>query len=76
MHGETDADARTAEMNSLKRFAMKLTRNSSDADDLLQATLLKLPVTDSFQRGTHVLAGLPAFCTTLCQQQVSPACPL
>ncbi|MEZ5511586.1 MAG: sigma-70 family RNA polymerase sigma factor [Gammaproteobacteria bacterium] len=43
------------EMNSLKRFAMKLTRNSSDADDLLQATLLKsLEHADSFQRGTHV----------------------
>lgn len=43
------------EMNSLKRFAMKLTHNSSDADDLLQATLLKsLEHADSFQRGTHV----------------------
>lgn len=43
------------EMNSLKRFAMKLTRNSSDADDLLQTTLLKsLEHADSFERGTHV----------------------
>lgn len=43
------------EMGSLKRFAMKLTRNSADADDLLQATLLKsLEHADSFQRGTHV----------------------
>jgi RNA polymerase sigma-70 factor, ECF subfamily len=43
------------EINSLKRFAMKLTRNRSDADDLLQTTLLKsLEHGDSFQRGTHV----------------------
>lgn len=43
------------EINSLKRFALKLTRNRSDAEDLLQATLLKsLEHADSFQRGTHV----------------------
>lgn len=43
------------EMNSLRRFAMKLTRNTSDADDLLQATLLKsLEHASSFERGTHV----------------------
>ena len=43
------------EINSLKRFAMKLTRNRSDAEDLLQTTLLKsLEHSDSFQRGTHV----------------------
>lgn len=43
------------EINSLKRFALKLTRNHSDADDLLQTTLLKsLEHRASFQRGTHV----------------------
>lgn len=30
-----------SEMDSLKRFALKLTRNASDADDLTQATLLR-----------------------------------
>lgn len=43
------------EMNSLKRFALKLTRNNSDADELLQITLLKsLEHGDSFQRGTNL----------------------
>jgi len=43
------------EINGLKRFALKLTRNPSDADDLLQATLLKsLEHAHTFQPGTHL----------------------
>ncbi len=43
------------EINGLKRFALKLTRNSSEADDLLQTTLLKsLEHAHTFQPGTHL----------------------
>ena len=50
-----DHQALVQEMKSLKRFALKLTQNSSDAEDLLQLTLLKsLEHGDSFEQGTNL----------------------
>lgn len=47
--------ALTNEMGSLKKFALRLTRNTSDADDLLQATLLQaLEKRHMFQEGTNL----------------------
>lgn len=47
--------ALTTEIGSLKKFALRLTRNSSDADDLLQATLLQaLEKRHMFQEGTNL----------------------
>lgn len=43
------------EMPKLRKFAMKLTRNNSEADDLLQATLLRaLEKTTYFETGTDL----------------------
>lgn len=43
------------EMPNLRRFAIKLTRNNCDADDLLQSTMLKsLESRRSFERGTNL----------------------
>lgn len=43
------------EMEGLRRFALKLTRNSSDADDLLQSTVLRaLEKKHLFQEGTNL----------------------
>ena len=43
----------------LKRFALRLARNRSDADDLVQETVLQALVhADQFRPGTNLLAGL------------------
>ncbi|HEX4937106.1 MAG TPA: sigma-70 family RNA polymerase sigma factor [Candidatus Kapabacteria bacterium] len=43
------------EMPNLRRFAIKLTRNNCDADDLLQSTMLKsLESRRSFDRGSNL----------------------
>lgn len=43
------------EMDGLKRFALKLTRNMSDADDLTQSTILRaLEKKDLFEEGTNL----------------------
>lgn len=45
------------EMDNLGKFALKLTRNLSDAEDLLQATLLRaLEKRDYFQTGTNLFS--------------------
>lgn len=47
----------TAEMGSLRRFALKLTRNPHTADDLLQATLLRaLEKKELYQDGTNLFS--------------------
>ena len=44
-----------AETGRLKKFAYKLTRNISDADDLVQSTCLRaLEKNDSFETGTNL----------------------
>lgn len=46
-----------AERNNLNRFALRLTRNQSDADDLVQSTLLRaIEKSDYFQDGTNVFS--------------------
>lgn len=43
------------EMSGLKKFAMKLTKQESDADDLMQSTVLKaLEKSDMFQSDTNL----------------------
>ncbi len=45
----------TDEMDSLRKFAMRLTRNTHDAEDLLQSTLLRaLEKRHLFQLGTNL----------------------
>ncbi|MFA5593528.1 MAG: sigma-70 family RNA polymerase sigma factor [Micavibrio sp.] len=44
-----------AEMPKLKKFAVKLTRNTSEADDLVQSTLLRaMEKADYFETGTNL----------------------
>lgn len=48
-------EALVPEMNKLRKFAIKLTRNDSDADDLLQSTLLRaMEKRDYFEEGTNL----------------------
>lgn len=43
------------EMENLRKFAIRLTKNTSDADDLLQSTVLRaLEKKDYFQEGTDL----------------------
>lgn len=52
MFTETDL---VAEMASLSKFAMRLTRNAADAEDLVQSTLLKaLEKKEYFEEGTSL----------------------
>jgi len=52
MFTETDL---VKEMPNLSKFAMRLTRNQADAEDLVQATLLKaLEKSDYFEDGTSL----------------------
>jgi RNA polymerase sigma-70 factor, ECF subfamily len=45
------------EMENLRKFALRLTRNASDAEDLVQATLLRaLEKKDYFQDGTNLFS--------------------
>lgn len=45
------------EMNKLRKFAMRLTGNSADAEDLLQATMLRaLEKRHQFQDGTNLFS--------------------
>jgi RNA polymerase sigma-70 factor (ECF subfamily) len=45
------------EMANLRKFALRLTKNASDADDLLQATVLRaMENQDSFQEGTNLFS--------------------
>jgi len=45
------------EMGNLRKFALRLTRNNSDADDLVQATLLRaLEKKDLFQENTNLFS--------------------
>ena len=45
------------ESENLKKFALKLTRNDSDADDLLQSTLLRaIEKKDLFNEGTNLFS--------------------
>jgi RNA polymerase sigma-70 factor (ECF subfamily) len=45
------------EMENLRKFALRLTRNASDAEDLVQATLLRaLEKKDYFQEGTNLFS--------------------
>ncbi|MGE4314216.1 MAG: sigma-70 family RNA polymerase sigma factor [Pseudobdellovibrionaceae bacterium] len=45
------------ESENLRKFALKLTRNSADADDLLQSTLLRaLEKKDMFTEGTSLFS--------------------
>ncbi len=45
------------EVDNLKKFALKLTRNESDADDLLQSTILRaLEKKQLFQAGTNLFS--------------------
>lgn len=46
-----------SEMVNLRKFALRLTRNISDAEDLLQATVLRaMENQDSFQDGTNLFS--------------------
>jgi RNA polymerase sigma-70 factor, ECF subfamily len=48
-------DALVNEMNHLRRFALRLTGNASDADDLLQSTLLRaMENSELFQTDTNL----------------------
>ena len=50
-------EALVNEMDNLRKFALRLTRNASDAEDLLQATLLRaLEKKDYFQDGTNLFS--------------------
>lgn len=50
-------EALLCERDRLNRFALRLTRNQSDADDLLQSTLLQaLEKKDYFQEGTNLFS--------------------
>lgn len=47
--------ALVAETKKLQKFAMRLTRNSADADDLVQSTCLRaLKKSDSFEDGSNL----------------------
>lgn len=46
-----------SEMENLRRFALRLTRNSSDAEDLVQSTLLRaLEKKEYFEAGTNLFS--------------------
>jgi RNA polymerase sigma-70 factor (ECF subfamily) len=50
-------EAIVAERPNLHRFALRLTRNASDADDLVQATLLRaLEKKEMFETGTNLFS--------------------
>ncbi len=50
-----DHNALTAEMENLRKFALHLTRNKADADDLVQSTFLRaLEKSDYFEDGTSL----------------------
>ena len=50
-------EALVNEMENLRKFALRLTRNASDAEDLVQATLLRaLEKKDYFQDGTNLFS--------------------
>ncbi len=50
-----DHNALTAEMENLRKFALHLTRNKADADDLVQSTFLRaLEKADYFEDGTSL----------------------
>jgi RNA polymerase sigma-70 factor (ECF subfamily) len=50
-----DQKAIVIEMEKLRRFALRLTRNGSDAEDLLQATVLRaLEKNEMFETGTDL----------------------
>ena len=52
-----DQKALVGEMSNLQRFALRLTRNASDAEDLVQATLLRaLEKADYFEDGTNLFS--------------------
>lgn len=45
------------EINNLRKFALRLTRNTTDASDLVQATLLRaLEKSDYFEEGTNLFS--------------------
>ena len=49
--------ALTAELERLRRFAFRLTRNNADADDLVQSTCLRaLEKSDHFEDGTNLFS--------------------
>ncbi|MEZ0259957.1 MAG: RNA polymerase sigma factor [Alphaproteobacteria bacterium] len=51
------SNALLPEMARLRRFAMRLTRNNSDADDLVQSSLLRaLQKRDLFKEGTNLFS--------------------
>ena len=50
-------NALTAELERLRRFAFRLTRNNADADDLVQSTCLRaLEKSDHFEDGTNLFS--------------------
>lgn len=52
-----DQDALVLQIPPLRRFALRLTRNASDADDLLQSTLLRaLEKQELFENGTNLFS--------------------
>jgi len=52
-----DQKALVGEMANLQRFALRLTRNGSDAEDLVQATLLRaLEKKEYFMEGTNLFS--------------------
>jgi len=52
-----DQKALVSEMANLQRFALRLTRNTSDAEDLVQATMLRaLEKSDYFEEGTNLFS--------------------
>ena len=52
-------EALIPEMGKLKNFALRLTRNNSDAQDLVQATVLRaLEKEGQFQEGTRLFSWL------------------
>lgn len=55
MSRRRDTEEMTAHLRSLKRYALVLTRNAPDADDLVQDTLLRaLSAVDSFREGADM----------------------
>jgi RNA polymerase sigma-70 factor (ECF subfamily) len=52
-----DQNTLANEMPKLRKFALKLTRNASDADDLTQATVLRaIEKQEHFEHGTNIFA--------------------
>lgn len=52
-----DQDALVGEMDNLRRFALRLTRNVSDAEDLVQATLVRaLEKKEYFEENTNLFS--------------------